>query len=138
MRDSGRPEPPSVLVLLSAYVAPDPPALREVLAGLEEEAVPAVVDVARARSEDQPDDCVSLAERAAERATLEVGVGIARDGLCLTHRALPDGAPLERLGAGPTPEQARRLGHDAARLVTGIPLKLVEGAPVRPPPGPCP
>ncbi len=101
--------------------------LREVLAGMEEEAVPAVVETARAPGAGHPaQDCVDLAERAAERSVLEVGVGIAGDGVCLTHRALPPRAPLEHLAAPVGLDRARRLGHDAARLVTGFPLKLPE------------
>lgn len=121
MRDSGRPEPPTVVVLLAAGGAHDAHALRQVLAGLEEEGVPAVVDTGAA------DDCVALAERAAERSSLEVGVGIAADGLCLTHRALRRRPPLEHVADPAVASQARRLGHDAARLVTGIPLKLPAG-----------
>lgn len=127
MRDSGRPEPPAVVVLLSPSVGPDPQVLREVLAGLEEEAVPAVVEIGRPRADGAgSEDCVDLAERAAQRSTLEVGVGIAASDVCLTHRALPTGSPLEHLAAGLTMGQARRLGHDAARLVTGVPLKPAE------------
>ncbi len=125
MRDAGRPEPPAVVVWLSPLVGTDPPLLREVLAGLEEEAVPAVVGVARPPEDGgAPEDCVDLAERAAERSTLEVGVGVGVDGVCLTHRALPTGSPLEHRVAPVSLSQARRLGHDAARLVVGVPLKV--------------
>ncbi|GAA0978998.1 glycerol dehydratase reactivase beta/small subunit family protein [Nocardioides aquaticus] len=121
MRDSGRPEPPTVVVLLAPGGAHDAHALRQVLAGLEEEGVPAAVETAAAH------DCVALAERAAERSSLEVGVGIAADGVCLTHRALHGRPPLEHLLDPVVASRARCLGHDAARLVTGIALKLPAG-----------
>lgn len=128
MPDSGRPEPPTVVVLLAADGGHDTRALREVLAGLEEEAVPAAVDTVRPRDQEHAaggaGDCVDLAERAAERSSLEVGVGVAGGGLCLTHRGLRGRPPLEHLVAPVAADLARRLGHDAARLVTGIPLKL--------------
>lgn len=131
VRDPGRPEPPTVMVLLAADGTHDAHALREVLAGLEEEGVPATVETVRPRDRGScggpADDCVGLAERAAEHSSLEVGVGIAPGGLCLTHRALRARSPLEHLPAPVVADRARRLGHDAARLVTGIPLKLPDG-----------
>lgn len=121
VRDAGRPAPPTVVVLLATGGAHDAHALREVLAGLEEEGVPAAVETGPA------DDCVALAERAAERSSLEVGVGIAPDGVCLTHRALRGRPPLEHLLDPVAASRARYLGHDAARLVTGIALRLPAG-----------
>ncbi len=124
-RDAGRPEPPTVVVLLGPGTGAESATLREVLAGLEEEAVPAAVETARPAVGDAAGGpgCLALAERAAERSSLEVGVGIAADGACLTHRGLPDGSPLEQADAPVPAARARRIGHDAARLVTGIPLK---------------
>ena len=120
-----------MVVLLAADGAHDARALREVLAGLEEEGVPAAVETVRLRDQGSrggpADDCLGLAERAAERSSLEVGVGIGSGGLCLTHRALRGRSPLEHLLSPVVADQARRLGHDAARLVTGIPLKLPDG-----------
>lgn len=92
---------------------------RDVLAGIEEEGVPyAVTTVA----EDVP--VADLARRAAMRSPLQVGVGIgAGGGVCVHHDMLED--PLPELSSADTADSAaaRTLGHNAARIVVGLPLK---------------
>ncbi|MCV7421688.1 glycerol dehydratase reactivase beta/small subunit family protein [Mycobacterium yunnanensis] len=92
----------------------------EVLAGMEEEGVPSVVE--RPRHGD--DDAITLATTAAGRSSLAVGVGIDAGGrVCVQHDKLPDPLP-ELYSSGPADGgTARSLGHDAARIVVGIPLR---------------
>ncbi|BBZ26938.1 pduH protein [Mycolicibacterium madagascariense] len=114
MREGGQPDKPAILVLSCA----DGPVERAVLAGIEEEGVPAVVERPR-----RPVAAPELAVAAAGRSSLSVGVGIDADGgVCVQHDKLP--APLpELVSTGPADAAvARVLGHDAARIVVGIPL----------------
>lgn len=94
----------------------DPPALlRDIAAGLEEEGVPFRVEVGSAA------DAVSLAHEAAHASPLDVGVGVGGAAqVCVHHAKLPPHAPALLASAS----AARAMGHNAARLVTGIPLKL--------------
>ncbi|GAA5049155.1 hypothetical protein HNP84_004334 [Thermocatellispora tengchongensis] len=110
--DAGR-ERPEVLVRRSARAA-RPDVLHALAAGLEEEGVPFRVEEARGGA------AYELAHAAALASRLRVGIGVDADGrVCVHHAQLPLSAPV---AAGP-PESARLLGHNAARLVTGIPLK---------------
>ena len=114
MLDGGQPEKPAILVLSLAGEELE----REVLAGIEEEGVPYVVE----RPQDRP-GAVEMATRAAERSSLSVGVGIDGDGrVCVQHDKLAH--PLDDLisPAEADPSHARMLGHNAARIVVGIPL----------------
>lgn len=116
---SGRP----VIVVLSAAPASGPAhsRVREVCAGIEEEGVPFV----RLPGDDEP-DAAGLARSAARRSPLDVGVGVdARGAVCVHHDKLA--APLPALAAGAAAELAvaRTLGHNAARIVVGLPLKVV-------------
>jgi hypothetical protein len=88
--------------------------LREIDAGLEEEGVPF-------RAEEAADgSAAALAYAAAQASPLGVGVGVCAAGnICVHHAKLPPDAPVL---AGP-PRAARTMGHNAARLVTGIPFK---------------
>ncbi|GAA4574826.1 glycerol dehydratase reactivase beta/small subunit family protein [Planotetraspora kaengkrachanensis] len=105
---------PEVVVLRR----PDPRnrhCLRELGAGMEEEGVPfRVEDVAADGS------AVELAFAAAQVSHLDVGVGVdALGNVCVHHSKLPPGAPaLTGTASG-----ARVMGHNAARLVVGIPFK---------------
>lgn len=95
-----------------------------VLAGIEEEGVPYLVE----RDAD-PDGsgsaaAVDLARIAAHRSPLGVGVGIdAAGGVCVQPEKVSD--PITDLTAAPAdgPARARLLGHDAARICVGLPLK---------------
>ncbi|OXM73113.1 MULTISPECIES: glycerol dehydratase reactivase beta/small subunit family protein [Amycolatopsis] len=88
------------------------PWLREIRAGMEEEGVPLVVEEVSAG------DALVLAYAAACRSTLDVGIGVA-DEVCVHHAKRPAGSPAL---TGPL-SRARVLGHNAARMVVGIPLK---------------
>jgi hypothetical protein len=106
---------PAVVVL--HQVCPDSGfCLRELTAGMEEEGVPFRVEKAEAGG------AAELAHAAAHASTLDVGIGVDAAGhICVHHSKLPPDAPAL---TGP-PEHARSLGHNAARLVTGIPFKKV-------------
>ena len=122
MRDGGQPDKPSIRVLSHAAG----PIEIEVLAGIEEEGVPALVErPGGAGDPENGDDAAALAGTAAGRSSLSVGIGIdARGHVCVRHdklvRALPE---LSSIGAA-DPATARRLGHNAARIVVGIPLRV--------------
>ncbi|OMC39046.1 pduH protein [Mycobacterium sp. GA-1841] len=92
---------------------------RQVLAGIEEEGVPYTVF--------SGDDAVSaseLARCAALRSPLQVGVGVAAAGeVSVRHAKLVDPLPELSSGAASDPVTARILGHNAARIVVGLPLK---------------
>jgi hypothetical protein len=90
--------------------------LREICAGIEEEGVPFEVLPAGSGTAGE------LAEEAARRSPLDVGVGLDRTGVTIVHHSkLPTGKPVS---GDPTRTRsgARRSGHDAARVVTGVPL----------------
>ena len=121
MSDRDDPVKP-VVVLGTSRPEPSERVLREVRAGLEEEGVP--FDV---RRYEQTDPC-ALAHEAARDSPLDVGVGLTDEVLCVHHAKLPrEHAVCSESTA--TEGSARRLGHDAARIVTGLPLKLSGASP---------
>ena len=103
-------------------MAPEPmpqSIVEPILWGLEEEGIPA--DLRPADSAPAP----LLAKRAADGSPLNVGIGInAADRIvALHHRDLPAERPLFSLVAEElNPISLRRLGANAARLVTGDPF----------------
>ena len=116
MREGGQPVPPAILVISCGAASVE----HQVLAGVEEEGVPAVLEhrVGGAIC----GDAHALARAAAAGSSLGVGVGIdAHGGVSVAHDKLA--GPTDGLfgGAG----SARTLGHNAARMVVGIPLRLV-------------
>ncbi|MFC7675909.1 glycerol dehydratase reactivase beta/small subunit family protein [Mycolicibacterium sp. GCM10028919] len=117
MSGSGPNRP--VIVVASAAAGP---VERAVLAGIEEEGVPFVVE----RVADG--DAVELARTAALRSPLGVGVGIdVSGGVCVQPEKVAD--PVPELVALPTAgaRTGRTLGHDAARICVGLPLKGAAG-----------
>nr|WP_281381583.1 glycerol dehydratase reactivase beta/small subunit family protein [Conexibacter arvalis] len=71
-----------------------------------------------------PADAALLAHAAACASPVSVGLGLSADGACLHLPQLPPGAPLLSVSLhDPDPERLRALGHNAARLVAGVPLK---------------
>jgi propanediol dehydratase medium subunit len=113
MRPGG--EPPSIVVCHQG----DALALSLVLAGLEEEGVPARVERVTGIA-----TAAALAHRGAGSSVLDVGVGIAADGtVCVHHVKLPAGEPALRTC---DPARYRDLGHDAARIVKVVPLTLAD------------
>lgn len=114
--EGGQPERPAIQV--RSAVGSDTE--REVLAGIEEEGVPYVVT--RPRTAGSADD---LAREAARRSSLDVGVGIDAEGrVSVAHELLREPvAGLVSNGAATT-SFARSAGHNAARIVCGIPLRL--------------
>ncbi|MFF5987356.1 glycerol dehydratase reactivase beta/small subunit family protein [Prauserella flavalba] len=102
--------PPSVVV----RCAGDTAVLRDLRAGLEEEGVPVRVE------DGGSGDAVALAFGAAQASSLDVGIGVAAGGaVCVHHAKRPPDSPA----LTGTARDARLLGHNAARLVTGIPVK---------------
>lgn len=98
--------PPRVVILSAG----PPEQLREICAGLEEEGVPFTVLSGE-------EEALGLAVEAANRSTLEVGIGLDRSGLTVVHHSkLPTDKPVSRS------RDARKAGQDAARVVTGAPL----------------
>jgi hypothetical protein len=115
MLEGGQPEPPAILVLSAAAG----PIENEVLAGIEEEGVPCVVERPRAEQ-----DARALSRRAAERSSLNVGVGIDAAGrVCVQHEQLLE--PPAGLFCDTAADllSARIFGHNAARIVVGVPLR---------------
>jgi hypothetical protein len=91
--------------------------LRELLAGVEEEGVPFRVERAAEGA------AGSIAHDAALASTLGVGIGVDDAGLIAVHHAkLPPGCPALTGDR----RRARTLGHNAARLVVGIPFKDIQ------------
>jgi hypothetical protein len=117
MLKGGQPEPPVIVVMCCGAGA----VVNEVLAGIEEEGVPAVVEH---RRDDQ--DAHALARLAAQVSTLEVGVGIDALGrISVAHQKVTGATPGLFSGAAAPAEVARALGHNAARIVVGVPLRAV-------------
>lgn len=115
-REGGQAAKPAILVV-SALQGP---VEKQVLAGMEEEGVPFVLE--RASADQQADE---LASGAALRSTLEVGVGI--DGMgrvCVQHGKLTDTLPTLSFDGRSDLALARSAGHNAARIVVGLPLRL--------------
>jgi anti-sigma factor RsiW len=100
-------------------------ALRELLAGLEEEGVPATVvagvESAAAPPPETAEALAAAAHAAARASTLRVGVALDAEHACVTVPRLPDARPLLR-GDATDPIALRCLGQDAARLVKTVPL----------------
>lgn len=115
MLEGGQPDRPAILVLSTRACVIE----SEVLAGIEEEGVPFVVErpetVAEART---------LARLAADASSLGVGVGIDDRGrVCVQHQKLAEPPAGLLTPSAADPAAARSLGHDAARIVVGIPLR---------------
>lgn len=107
--------PPSVIIHLSRRCEP---ARAEIEAGLEEEGIPCQV----IWLEEDAADPLAAAHEAAKRSTLGVGVAQSSRGACLQLQGLPVTHPMV-LHRGSVPiTVSRRLGHDAGRLVKGLPL----------------
>jgi hypothetical protein len=114
VREGGQPDRPVIVVLSSGGGTVE----REVLAGIEEEGVPYTVLPGEADATAQ-----DLARAAALRSPLRVGVGVGvRGDVWVHHDMLTE--PLPELGCGSADGAAARiLGHNAARIVVGLPLK---------------
>lgn len=119
MLEGGQPDKPAILVLSCG----SDPVETEVLAGIEEEGVPCVVERPGGN-----EDANTLGRLAAHRSSLSVGVGIDRAGrVSVQHEKLPDPCAGLFSGGQADPVTARNLGHNAARIVVGIPLREVAG-----------
>ncbi|WP_099023259.1 glycerol dehydratase reactivase beta/small subunit family protein [Mycolicibacterium palauense] len=128
MLEGGQPEKPAIYVLSAS----PGPVEREVLAGIEEECVPYVlsrlVDIVFPEA-----GADLLAREAARLSSLDVGVGIdLHDRVSVRHELLsgairdPMQDPMQGLACDGAADRsaARDAGHNAARLVVGVPLRL--------------
>ncbi|MGE2735370.1 glycerol dehydratase reactivase beta/small subunit family protein [Mycolicibacterium vaccae] len=117
MPEGGQPDKPAILVFGAHACAIE----TEVLAGIEEEGVPFVVE-----RPDAAQEATVLAGLAAARSSLSVGVGIDDRGrVCVQHQKLADPQPGLHTTSAANPVAARSLGHNAARMVVGIPLRAL-------------
>ncbi|MCV7335818.1 glycerol dehydratase reactivase beta/small subunit family protein [Mycobacterium senegalense] len=115
VRSSGQPDRPAIVVLSAGGRQVE----RDVLAGIEEEGVPYLLIASDAQV-----TAADLARRAALRSPLHVGVGIgARGDVCVQHSKLSDPLPELSSGRDTGAVSSRELGHNAARIVVGLPLK---------------
>ncbi|MEN3751877.1 glycerol dehydratase reactivase beta/small subunit family protein [Mangrovibacter yixingensis] len=91
---------------------------QEVLWGIEEEGIPWVWYPA-------PDEnlLAEFAWQAASQSPLRVGIGCDPQQLLVHYQHLDAATPLFRLLTTDSPAEARRTGHNAARLVKGLPFK---------------
>ncbi|NKQ51295.1 hypothetical protein HFP15_00175 [Amycolatopsis sp. K13G38] len=105
--DRARHAPPSVVVRCARSSG-----LREVRAGMEEEGVPL-------RVEDGDGSAAELAFAAARASSLGVGIGLDATTVCVHHAKRPPDSPVLTAALA----HARVCGHNAARLVVGLPLK---------------
>jgi Dehydratase medium subunit len=111
-------ERPAILVAYQPHPG-DEKALYEICAGIEEEGVPY-----RRVKDKQERDSAAIAHAAASESRLLVGVGLDRERVCVHLAALPADAPLLSLDVrSSTPSSLRQIGQNAARLVSGMPLK---------------
>jgi hypothetical protein len=126
MLERGQPARPAILVISGGGQAIE----REVLAGIEEEGVPYVLESTGGCDDgDGDDDAHALALRAAGRSSLNVGVGIDdRGGVCVLHQKFVDRLPGLSSPQVADRGLARTLGHNAARIVIAIPLRTDESA----------
>lgn len=118
-------KPAAAVVVVCAD--PADPRVRAVLAGLEEEGVPACVEAAE--GVDEALNARGLAGSGSDHAAFDVGIGIAADGsVSLRHARLsPDhlGPPRDLDSA-----HLRDLGQDAGRIVKRLPLQHVPEPPM--------
>ncbi|MDD7938840.1 glycerol dehydratase reactivase beta/small subunit family protein [Actinomycetospora lutea] len=110
--------PPAVLVAVHDDAPPG--VVRELCAGAEEQGVPTALLGATATGAD------AAGRHAASESRLEVGVGVGVDGAVVVRHALVPDAVLA-LDAGAATHDLRVLGGDAARIVAGLPLRMVLG-----------
>lgn len=106
-REAGRP---AIVVL----AVPGSAAVRDIVAGIEEEGVPYLVEMAEPHAA-----AVDLAQRAAMLSPLGVGIGVGVFEAWVQH--VKFSGPVPELSSAAT--DSRTLGHNAARIVVGLPLK---------------
>jgi len=97
------------------------PILKQILYGMEEEGIP--FELKEVRSS----DVIHESHQAAMESSLLVGVAYLNDQVVIHYRNLPPSHPIfnETRLAPKSEEFLRALGANAARLVKGIPFKLV-------------
>lgn len=107
---------PTILIFT---VRPDEALLRELCAGIEEEGV--LYDVIA-----QPSgEATALAASASGMSMLGSGVGLVGRSLSLHIKGMTSNSPLLGFESA-TPEQARDIGANSARVIKKLPLRLGE------------
>lgn len=97
----------------------EPEAVQYIEHGIEEEGVSWVVQ------RGYEGDGVNVAHEASTNSSLKIGVSVTHDSrVVVHHKQLPDADPLFDVDEV-TPETARKLGSNSARLAKGTPLKPV-------------
>src|SRR3972149_336571 len=116
--EGGQPQKP----VISIFSCGDTALEREVLAGIEEEGVPSSID---RRGGETHSDAYSLAVEASRFSPLDVGIGIGRSGeICVHYEKFTTAIDGLSYAAGDGNRVIARIaGHNAARLVIGIPLR---------------
>jgi hypothetical protein len=94
--------------------------LRHLEHGLEEEGVPWLVDLESGEGFDG--DPVALAYAAATDSSLKIGLSVGDSRVVVHHKQLDADSPVFDVD-DVTPEDARTLGSNAARLAKGTPLR---------------
>ncbi|TWH21964.1 glycerol dehydratase reactivase beta/small subunit family protein [Prauserella rugosa] len=121
--ERARRQPPAVVL---RHLGEPGTVMRDLCAGLEEEGVPVLLETSEpATAESRPAQAgaVAMAFAAAQASTLGVGIGVDAAAVCVHHAKRPAASPV--LTADLT--QARWCGHNAARLVVGLPFKQRPG-----------
>lgn len=116
-RDGGQPVKPTIVVLSAGCVLIE----RAVLAGIEEEGVPYTVERV---ADHRP--ATEFAPLAAARSPLGVGVGVDSLGRVCVHLDKLATVVAELISPPGDRAAARALGHNAARIVVGLPLKALD------------
>ncbi|WP_166397222.1 glycerol dehydratase reactivase beta/small subunit family protein [Rubrobacter marinus] len=113
------PERPAIHVALGNEA--DERLYGRVAVGAEEEGIPCRL------VPEEGSDAVALAFSAAGSSRLGVGVGVASGRVAVHERHMPAGRPVVATEAGDRAEDAcRQAGSNAARLVIGVPLWLLQ------------
>lgn len=112
---------PTIHIYYSSHFSEVPSLIKHFLWGMEEEGVPGSIKVM------EEDNGISLGYEAALQSSLEVGIGVGKDGKMVLHYSkLPPTEPLFILDDESNTGVLRSLGTNAARLVKGVPFKSLD------------
>jgi Dehydratase medium subunit. len=97
----------------------DDDVVRQLMLGIEEEGIPFETEKGNGTA-------LEMAYDASGASTLGVGVGVSSREIVLHFSKLEKDHPLFRIGSGSDPETVRNIGTNGARLVKGMPFKVVQ------------